>query len=685
MIDRNTLLGSLPPYEDQWLMVNPDQDVDDIIAEVLQAHKRYASYYDQLAPYFAFDDTKQIADALYKFCKSEIRYREETKEDQTTALPTGILVRGYGDCKHYSSFTGGILDALNRAGYNIKWKYRFASYDPDDKTPHHVFVVVYTPTEELWIDPTPKANQLTPEWVTDKTVKSMALRTNIAGVSTIGISSLTVTPKFDGDNNINWDGTNKYAGVWNPYMGLSMYRDLGGDRDINQTSVAAQINAAIAEGPHPGHAVTPDFVKWVYNANIRSWNFYYPGGVAPGFDADGLLPATWPRLVITADGRLTFDRDIKIDDWRNAEIHLLTAWAQALINQYDPTPYPVKPQHLKEFSQLLYGNVNDRNLFTERRGASFFAEVGKALEDAVNFVKEKVLTVVGFIPRNAFLGLVGINAFNFAGNLWDNIQAGKWEQIADRWRLLGGNPDKLYNTIEDGKEKNPILGQTGAYIGADPATDTAALLAAAAPIIAALIAFLDKEGKAKEVLSATKAFLQTAYPNIDLSAYGFLDQPGGTLLTWEGDPAYDENKGAINTGELPGGSSMDWLKKNPLPVAAGAAVAAYFVTKKKGQKPNYIIPAIVGVATFFLLNQSSSTGMTTAQKLAALQKWADTLNAELSEKTAMKQLFATMTPAEIDTVYNFIANYYTRNIPVPEGSALYNEMLAISEKYNVFT
>lgn len=710
-----TLLERLPPYRDEWVLIHPAQSVKDIIREALEAHKEFAPYYDNIALFFDADTIEEIAENLYNFCKANIRYQEETEDEQTTALPSGILTRRVGDCKHYSGFSAGVLDALTRlTDKKINWCYRFASYDILKQTPHHVFVVVKDGDDEIWIDPTPGADVNIPVWQIDKKIKAktMALHRNIAGVDfmgivkgtagAIGISNLTVTPLVNGtnnDNNINWDGTNKYAGTWTPYLGLSMYRDLGGDRNINEANVAALINDAIAAGPNPGHTVTPEFVKWVYNENLRSWNFYYPGGVQPGFTAAELLPATWPRLVVTDDGRLTFDRDIKIDDYRNAEIHLLTAWAQALINQYDPTPYPVKPLHLKEFSQLLYGNVDTRNLFTERRGAGFFAEVGKALEDAVNFVKDKVLTVVGFIPRNAFLGLVGINAFNFAGNLWDSIQAGHWEQIASTWEKLGGKPEKLRNTIEDGKEKNAILGTVGDYgevIGVEPVSSSATLLAAAAPIIAALLAFLDKDGKVKEVLSATKTFLQKKYPNIDLTAYGFLDQPGGSQLLWEGDPKYNENLGAYNPGTLPpngaysGSDPITWAKNNPLPVSAGAAAITYFLTSKKGKKPDYTTMLLVGGGTYLvlmLLNKKSATQPATTNTAAQLQyinSYIDSTGSNTTTNATYKQLFSTMTASEISSVYYFFKDYVSKNIAVPAGSELYNSIMEISTKYNVF-
>jgi hypothetical protein len=185
---REALLKCLPPYQDAWITVHPKQKVKDIIDEILEAHREFSPFYDQIALYFLDDSTEEICKKIYRFLKKNIRYHEEAEDEQTTALPTGILVRGEGDCKHYSSFSGGILDAINRiTGRNIRWNYRFASYEWFNKVPHHVFTVVNDDEKagsEIWIDPTPGSDNKSPVWVIDKkiNVSPMALKRNIAGV-----------------------------------------------------------------------------------------------------------------------------------------------------------------------------------------------------------------------------------------------------------------------------------------------------------------------------------------------------------------------------------------------------------------------------------------------------------------------------------------------------------------------
>lgn len=181
-----SLLECLPAFRDEWIEVKGSQSVYDIIAEILKAHKEFAPYYDEIALYFDGDTTEQVCRNIYDFLRRSVRYVEEKESDQTTAIPQGILTRGHGDCKHYSSFAGGVLDALNRiTGANRKWNYRFASYSLLDRTPHHVFVVCRDDDrdgEEIWIDPTPGASLQVPVWQIDKTVNAMPLRRNIGAI-----------------------------------------------------------------------------------------------------------------------------------------------------------------------------------------------------------------------------------------------------------------------------------------------------------------------------------------------------------------------------------------------------------------------------------------------------------------------------------------------------------------------
>lgn len=189
MVSKQQILALLPPFRNERVLVKHNQSVSDIIEQVLRAHEANKKYYDSFAHLFDKSSLKKTCDGLYSFISENVKYVEEPEEEQTTALPSAILSLGKGDCKHYSSFAGGVLDALNRQGANIKWCYRFCSYKILHNTPHHVFICVTDEDgSEIWIDPVPGANEMIPTWQLDKYTKrnSMPLY-NVVG-NTIGWS-----------------------------------------------------------------------------------------------------------------------------------------------------------------------------------------------------------------------------------------------------------------------------------------------------------------------------------------------------------------------------------------------------------------------------------------------------------------------------------------------------------------
>lgn len=709
MVTRDQLLKKLPPYKDEWILINDKQTVHDIVCEVIEAHDEFAPYYDKIALCFDGSNTDAVCRNIDNFLRRNIKYREESETDQTTALPAGILTRKQGDCKHYSSFAGGILSALNREGKKIKWCYRFASYRIFDSEPHHVFIVVNPGTEnEIWIDPTPGANAKQPLWILDKKIDDMAIRRNIAGFDSIEeVDFIEIPVRNEGLQMIAgpyWQlmpsygayGTGGQANPYfsNPFLRLQHYaEDNLSVTGTDWTKTADAINGEIAKGPMPGHAVNADFVKWIYNNNLKGWNFYYPGGVQAGFVP--ALPSYYPHLVLTGDNRLELDRNQEIDDYQNNEIHALAAWGQDLINTYDTTPYPLTPQNLKIFSQGRSGN----DLFKEHRGKPLLKAIGQALGKVLKVIGKGLVKIVGAVPRNAFLGMVGINLFNFAGNMWEKIEAGEWDKMAKKWKSLGGNPTRLRNTIEKGKskkakydEKEEVVLEDGTITG-EPVT-AGAIIAAAAPIIAAMLAFIknpkDQE-KLRTVLGATKGAVSALYPDLDLKAFGFLDRTTGQELEFVIDPADDESddptpKPPITKRELEnitgGGDIMQTIKGNPIPVSLGAGLLTYMVLNKSGKKKNFIIPGVVAVGIYFLLRNFSGSSQGVSKREYLINYINKTGEQNVIDRFV--PIFQSMPESEIQTVYEWISGYVAQGIQLPKSGPLYDKMIVLDQKYQLF-
>lgn len=155
MVTADKVLSRLPPYRDEWELVKNRQYVPDIINEICYAHWLYGWYYDTFSEYFYDPDPLVVADRLFSFCKSYISYWEESVDNQTSAIPTGILYRGYGDCKHYALFNAGVIGSLNRLyGCCFDAHFCFVGYGRA-KEPYHVYVSIDDGDQEIWLDPTP--------------------------------------------------------------------------------------------------------------------------------------------------------------------------------------------------------------------------------------------------------------------------------------------------------------------------------------------------------------------------------------------------------------------------------------------------------------------------------------------------------------------------------------------------
>lgn len=148
------VIAQLPPYKGNEFLRVEDQDTKDIIAWLLKVTPKYAKDYDLIYQDFDTGDLYSTCKGLWRFLKYSCTYNAESREDQTVRSPAAILQLPNVDCKHYSLFIGGVLDAIRRqTGDKFTWNYRLASYN-GDPTPGHVFVVAKDKENgEIWIDP----------------------------------------------------------------------------------------------------------------------------------------------------------------------------------------------------------------------------------------------------------------------------------------------------------------------------------------------------------------------------------------------------------------------------------------------------------------------------------------------------------------------------------------------------
>jgi len=189
MVNRNILIGKVSPFTGKREIVVANQDTVDIIDALIKNHYKYSNEYDKIFRYFDGGSVEETAYNVWQFLKDDFKYTIEPEKMQILRSPAAILASNVIgiDCKGYATFANGIMDAYRR---NNKKKfdvyYRFASYDPFDSTPQHVFAVVNENGVEYWIDPVLDQfdEKKQPYYYKDKIIKNMAL-VAMSGIPTI--------------------------------------------------------------------------------------------------------------------------------------------------------------------------------------------------------------------------------------------------------------------------------------------------------------------------------------------------------------------------------------------------------------------------------------------------------------------------------------------------------------------
>lgn len=209
MVSKNLILSKVHPFLNQQNVVIENQGVNDIITGILTTHNKYKNQYDKIYIYFVDDDIEETCRNIFQFLKDNVPYYIESNDLQFLKSPSAIL-SSKSDCKSYALFSCGILDAYLRNEHpEFELSYRFASYDPFDKTPQHVFCVVKANGKEYWIDPVlERFNQRKqPYFYKDKNINSMAL-VGLSGTSVgkynTDYEDATIMTQGEGVGATNW-------------------------------------------------------------------------------------------------------------------------------------------------------------------------------------------------------------------------------------------------------------------------------------------------------------------------------------------------------------------------------------------------------------------------------------------------------------------------------------------------
>lgn len=142
----------LPPAKNNRVLTKRSQTTRDIINQVLTQHPENVKQAKKIAHLFDTGEAYGTCQNIWNFLKFQVPYKVEPSSEQTTKTLSRIIHdakfnTGKNDCKHYSGFTGAILDAL---GYNFT--YRFAGYSNYINMPTHVYVVCNEGKNKIFVD-----------------------------------------------------------------------------------------------------------------------------------------------------------------------------------------------------------------------------------------------------------------------------------------------------------------------------------------------------------------------------------------------------------------------------------------------------------------------------------------------------------------------------------------------------
>lgn len=258
---KKEIIRRTTPYKGEIDYIVDDQSTKDIINAMLESHGLDDKDYNKICALFDADSAEEVGYNIWIFLRENVDYVVETESLQTVRSPGALMAtaNSWGaDCKNYSLFTGGVIDALNRKGAGIPWAYRFASYKWLKKDPYHVFVVMYPgTTDEIWIDavlPYFDYHKM-PAHFKDKKIMGLA---RVSGMQTgrppryiVGLNG-RVRMAGDGDDDGEDDFT--YDGESDPIDGSTDVADQSSGFDLSSGSGAA---AASQAAPDLGSLVNP--------------------------------------------------------------------------------------------------------------------------------------------------------------------------------------------------------------------------------------------------------------------------------------------------------------------------------------------------------------------------------------------------------------------------------------------
>lgn len=135
-----------PNNEKQFIIAS--QTAGDIMKQLERAEKDSKQASIALSTGFKADNKIQTCKRVFDWLKKNIKYDAEPRIEQTGKTISRFVKDGYGDCKHYATFSVGVLKACGIDAY-----FKLVGQDKTKKVPNHVYCVADVNGKQIIIDP----------------------------------------------------------------------------------------------------------------------------------------------------------------------------------------------------------------------------------------------------------------------------------------------------------------------------------------------------------------------------------------------------------------------------------------------------------------------------------------------------------------------------------------------------
>lgn len=122
-------------------------DTEDIVTVIMDMDAQADKHVNaEAAQCLAGADDYETLYNIWRFVKSNVRYKVDSRGREKVKSPAALFTMGVGDCKSFSIAEAALLRALGFKGI----RYRFAAYDQGNVT--HVYVVCKLHGQDVILD-----------------------------------------------------------------------------------------------------------------------------------------------------------------------------------------------------------------------------------------------------------------------------------------------------------------------------------------------------------------------------------------------------------------------------------------------------------------------------------------------------------------------------------------------------